>query len=157
MKLPLLPALVFSLAAPLLPAQSPPPAPPAKAAAKAAVTHLDAAAAARALDAAAKNPSPAQAITVLDVRTPEEFAQGHIKGALNLDSAAPTFQKSLQALDPSKNYLVHCAAGGRSTRALSSLQRLGFSSVIHLDGGLNDWKKAGLPLTQPEAPPAPSK
>ena len=148
--------LLFPLAASLLPAQAPPAQAPAPASAPAsAVKHLNAPAAAAALAAAQKAASPAQAITILDVRTPEEFAEGHLKGALNIDIASPTFQKSLQALDPSKTYLVHCAAGGRSTRSLSSLQRLGFTSVIHLDGGLNEWKKAGLPLEKSPAPAAP--
>lgn len=108
------------------------------------VKHVEAAEAAKELDAAAKD--PAKAITVLDVRTPEEFAGGHLKGAKNLDFNESGFQKQLAGLDRSKTYLVHCAAGGRSTRSLKVFEKLGFKSVIHLDGGYDGWKKAGLPV-----------
>lgn len=127
-----------------LPAETPTPAPPAAPAPAATVQHLNAAAASKALETAAKTPE--KAIVVLDVRTAEEFASGHIKGAQNVDIASPDFQKNLARLDPAKTYLVHCAAGGRSTRSLGILNKLGFKSIIHLDGGLNSWKEAGLPL-----------
>ena len=102
-----------------------------------------------------KNVSPAEAgkllqadpnITVLDVRTPEEFAAGHIAGAKNIDFTDPNFAKNLAALDKTKPYLVHCAGGGRSTQALPKLE--GFSAVYHLDRGFNGWQKAGLPVTK---------
>lgn len=132
---------------PATPAPNPAPAAPAAPAKE--VKHVDAAAAAKVLEEAAKTPE--KKVTVLDVRTPEEFASGHIKGAQNVDIASPDFAKDLARLDPAKTYLVHCAAGGRSTRSLSILSKLGFKSVMHLDGGLNGWKKAGLPLETPTA------
>lgn len=128
-------------AAPTVPAT---PLTPASPVAAAPVKHVEAAEAAKEIDAAAKD--PAKAITVLDVRTPEEFAEGHLKGAKNLDSNESDFHKQLAGLDRSKTYLVHCAAGGRSTRSLKVLEKLGFKSVVHLDGGYNGWKKAGLPV-----------
>jgi phage shock protein E len=146
MKPSLLAALLLPLAPPFLSAETPAPAAPATAPV-AAVQHMDAPAAAKVLKQAAANPE--KAITVIDVRTPEEYAAGHIKGAQNVDIASPDFQKNLAKLDPAKTYLVHCAAGGRSTRSLSILNKLGFKSIIHLDGGLNGWKKAGLPLETP--------
>ncbi|MBL9136806.1 MAG: rhodanese-like domain-containing protein [Verrucomicrobiales bacterium] len=87
-------------------------------------------------------------ITVLDVRTPSEFADGHIADARNIDFNAPGFEAEVSKLDRNKTYLVHCAAGGRSTRSLSVLQRLGFKNVVHLDGGLNAWTKSGQPVTK---------
>ena len=120
------------------------PATPAAQVADAAVKHVTPQEAARELSAAAT--IPGKAIIVIDVRTPEEFAEGHIKDARNVDIASPDFQKNLAKLDPSKRYLVHCAAGGRSTRSLSLLIKAGFKSILHLDGGLNAWKEAGLPL-----------
>ena len=146
MKPSLLVAVLLPLSIPLLSAETPPPAVPAAAAASA-VQHLDAPAAAKVLEKAAKTPE--KSIAILDVRTPEEFASGHLKGAQNLDIASADFQKNLAKLDPSKTWLVHCAAGGRSTRTLGLLNKLGFKSIIHLDGGLNGWKKAGLPLEKP--------
>lgn len=86
-------------------------------------------------------------VTVLDVRTADEFAGGHIAGAKNidvLDSAA--FEKSLTALDKTKPYLVHCQSGGRSSRSLKIFKKLGFSSIYHLDGGIGGWQAAGQPL-----------
>ncbi len=85
-------------------------------------------------------------IVVLDVRTPGEFADGHITGAKNLDFNGTGFADSLALLDRNTTYLVHCAAGGRSTRSLSRFKELGFKSVVHLDGGLNGWIQAGQPV-----------
>ena len=85
-------------------------------------------------------------VVVLDVRTPEEFAGGHVAKALNLDFNAPDFKERLGQLDREKTYVVHCAAGGRSTRSLGRFQELGFKSVIHLDGGFNGWVQAGFPV-----------
>lgn len=146
--------LLLSVGTPLLPAQKTDtpatPAPPAPQTATA-IKHVTAPEAAKALseaETAAANTS-GKPITVIDVRTPGEFAAGHIKGAQNVDIASPEFKTNLAKLDRSGTYLVHCAAGGRSTRSLSVLKELGFKSLIHLDGGLNSWKEAGLPLEKP--------
>lgn len=85
-------------------------------------------------------------LVVLDVRTPAEFQSGHLKNAINVDYKAPDFEQQLAKLDKTKPYLVHCAVGGRSTKTLPLLQKLGFKNVRHLDGGLQAWQQAGLPL-----------
>src|SRR5690348_11818119 len=54
---------------------------------------------------------------VLDVRTPQEFKQGHVPGATNIDISDPQFRKKIGELDKTKTYLVHCARGVRSARA----------------------------------------
>ena len=82
----------------------------------------------------------------IDVRTPAEFSGGHIPGATNIDFASEGFASELAKLDRSKTYVVHCAAGGRSTQSLAVFARLGFKSVIHLDGGLSGWIAAGQPI-----------
>lgn len=87
-------------------------------------------------------------VTVLDVRTAEEFAEGHIKGAQNVDILEKDFAQKLGAVDKKKPVLVHCQAGGRSTRSLPKLEQAGFTEIYHLDGGLEDWKKAGKPVTR---------
>src|SRR5690606_14763674 len=92
----------------------------------------------------ARNPDA----VVLDVRTPEEFASGHLEGARNIDFMDASFAEKLAALDRSGPYLIHCASGGRSSRALRTLQELGFQTVVHLDGGLNAWREAGKPVTR---------
>ena len=85
-------------------------------------------------------------IVVLDVRTPEEFAVGHIAGATNLDFHNPDFEKKLSELDKSKSYLVHCAAGGRSAKTRDLMKKQQFQSIYHLEGGLKAWEKAGKPV-----------
>ena len=85
-------------------------------------------------------------IVVLDVRTPEEFAQGHLAGAKNLDFHSDDFAKQLDALDKSKPYLVHCAAGGRSAKSMATFKKLNFQVIYHMDAGFNGWKEAGKPV-----------
>ena len=83
---------------------------------------------------------------ILDVRTPGEFSAGHIPGAVNLDYNAPDFQEKAAALDKSKTYLVHCAAGVRSARACEKLIHLDFPNLYNLPGGFKAWAKAGQPV-----------
>jgi rhodanese-related sulfurtransferase len=86
-------------------------------------------------------------VTVLDIRTPEEFGEGHIAGAKNLDFLKSTeFEAKLKELDKSKPYLVHCQSGGRSSRSLKVFKKLGFETIYHLDGGLGGWQAAGKPV-----------
>ncbi|WP_018971027.1 rhodanese-like domain-containing protein [Rubritalea marina] len=84
-------------------------------------------------------------ITVLDVRTVDEFANGHIEGAKLLDATKPDFKKQLEKLDRNKSYLLHCASGGRSKRALAVMKQLGFANIYHLDSGFAGWEEAKLP------------
>lgn len=88
------------------------------------------------------------AVVVLDVRTPGEFQSGHLANALNIDFRSPDFARQLARLDKSKTYLVHCAVGGRSTRSLPKLDSLGIKKVVHLDGGMDAWQKASLPVVK---------
>lgn len=87
-------------------------------------------------------------VVVLDVRTPNEFRAGHLKNAVNVDYTAPDFEQQLAKLDRAKPYLLHCAVGGRSTKSLSVLQKLGFRDIRHLDGGLQAWQNAKLPVVK---------
>ena len=100
------------------------------------VKHHDAAAAADLLE---KNSD----VVVLDIRTPDEYAEGHIQGALNIDFRAASFRDEVGKLDRAKTYLVHCRSGGRSTQSLPVFKELGFTGIIHLDGGFNAWQEAG--------------
>jgi len=83
---------------------------------------------------------------VLDVRTPQEFAQGHVPGAVNMDISDPTFRKKIAELDKSKTYLVHCAAGIRSNRACNMMSSLGLAGLYDYKGGFKDWKAQGKPI-----------
>jgi rhodanese-related sulfurtransferase len=86
-------------------------------------------------------------VIVLDVRTADEYAEGHIEGAKNIDFLDDAkFKAEAAKLDKSKTYLVHCQAGGRSTKSLEPLKALGFEHLIHLDDGFGGWKDSGLPV-----------
>jgi phage shock protein E len=87
-------------------------------------------------------------ITIIDVRTPAEFAEGHIAEAKNIDLRSADFAKALAQLDKTKPYLVHCAGGHRSTTSLDTFKKLGFKTLIHLDGGLTSWTKEGHPIVK---------
>lgn len=83
---------------------------------------------------------------VVDVRTHDEFKDGHIKGAKNIDIMASDFEAQLGKLDKNAPTLVHCQAGGRSMRALKVFEKLGFTHLIHLDEGFGGWEAAGKPV-----------
>jgi len=87
-------------------------------------------------------------LVILDIRTPEEFKSFHIAGATNIDFHGSDFEQRVKSLDKSKTYLVHCASGGRSTQSLKFFQKYDFQSIYHLDGGINAWKNAGLPVAK---------
>jgi rhodanese-related sulfurtransferase len=80
---------------------------------------------------------------VLDVRSPEEFAKGHVPGAVNIDINAPGFAEKAARFDKSKTILVNCHAGSRGAIASAELARLGFKTVCNLEGGLAAWEKDG--------------
>lgn len=85
---------------------------------------------------------------ILDVRTPGEYAQGHIAGALLLDYKNPRFSAQLDRLDKSKHYLIYCRTGNRSGRALQMMDKLGFDQIFHLKAGITDWASQKLPLVK---------
>jgi phage shock protein E len=85
---------------------------------------------------------------ILDVRTPGEFAAGHIPGAINLDVNAADFEEKARNLDKDKTYLIHCASGIRSARACEKLGRLDFPKLYNLPGGFKSWKQADKPVEQ---------
>jgi rhodanese-related sulfurtransferase len=85
-------------------------------------------------------------IVVIDVRTADEFKAGHIAGAVNLDFFGDDFEKKVAALDKSKTYLVHCAAGGRSAKACTVMDKDKLPSVYHMNEGFKAWEKAGKPV-----------
>jgi rhodanese-related sulfurtransferase len=85
-------------------------------------------------------------VTVLDVRTPAEFAEGHIDGATVVDFYEPGFAEAIAALDRDGTYLVYCRSGNRSGQAVALMAQLGFERVYDLDGGVVAWSGAGLPL-----------
>ena len=83
---------------------------------------------------------------VLDIRTPEEFRDGHLPGARNLDFFAPDFRQRLEALARGDApVLLYCRSGNRSGQAMRLLRQWGRDDVLHLAGGFRAWRAAGLP------------
>ncbi|MGV3588319.1 MAG: rhodanese-like domain-containing protein [Adhaeribacter sp.] len=82
-------------------------------------------------------------IILLDVRTPQEYAGGHLKNAYNLNYNAPDFADKLAKLDKTKPYLVYCAVGGRSGKAAKLMQQMGFKQIINVSEGYTNLKNAG--------------
>ena len=104
-----------------------------------------------------RNVTPAQAsaltkewgdLVVLDVRTPEEFAQERIENAINVDYYSNTFKDDLDKLDKEARYLLYCRTSNRSGSALSTMKSLDFQEVHHLLGGIERWKQEGLPTVR---------
>lgn len=73
---------------------------------------------------------------LIDVRTPEEFASGHIYRAINIDFENQSFISEIKKLDTSKVYFVYCRSGNRSGKAISLMKDLGITSVYDLEGGI---------------------
>lgn len=107
----------------------------AAASAPAAGSELDAAAFASAL----KRPGT----IILDVRTPEEFAAGHLVGAVNVDVNGADFLGALAGYDKTVPYAVYCRSGNRSGTAVSLMAEAGFTAAYHLGGGIGAWQDAG--------------
>jgi phage shock protein E len=88
-------------------------------------------------------------VVVLDVRTPREYAEGHVAGAINLPvtgQGSEHFNDEVAKLDRGTTYLVHCARGVRSANAVNRMAKLGFIHLNDFTGGMDLWKKEGKPV-----------
>ena len=91
-------------------------------------------------------------LTLLDVRTPEEFTAGHLPNATNIDWNGDQFNAATEKLDKNKPVFVYCMSGGRSNNAAQDLQKRGFKNVTELKGGILKWRAANLPEVAGNAP-----
>lgn len=82
-------------------------------------------------------------VIVLDVRTPAEFAEGHLANAININFESGNFEEEISKLDKSKTYAVYCRSGNRSGQATAKMSKAGFTNIYDLDGGIIDWQNAG--------------
>ena len=82
---------------------------------------------------------------LIDVRTPREFAAGHIPGSVNIDWTAPDYEAQFAKLDPNRPVLLYCAMGGRSDQAREYLSSKGYHAQ-QLEGGIKAWEEAGNPV-----------
>lgn len=87
-------------------------------------------------------------VIVLDVRTPGEFAEGHIANAININVEGAQFASQIEILDKSAAYAVYCHSGRRSGIAIDKMASAGFVNLYNLDRGISAWTAAGLPVTQ---------
>lgn len=85
-------------------------------------------------------------VVVLDIRTPEEFAEGFIEGASNIDFYRSDFADQLDVLDKDVPYVVYCRSDNRSGQAMGVFADLGFTNVTEIDGGIVNWYESGLPI-----------
>jgi thioredoxin len=93
--------------------------------------------------------------TILDVRTPEEYAKGHLVEAKNINWKDANFASAVDQMDKSKPVFVYCLSGMRSAAAASKMREMGFKEVYELEGGIVKWRAANLPeatdgATKPE-------
>jgi rhodanese-related sulfurtransferase len=77
---------------------------------------------------------------IVDVRTPGEYTRGNIKGSKNINIAG-NFSEEIKKLDKNKPVYVYCASGGRSSRAMQTMNQMGFKEVYNLSGGFSAWSR----------------
>lgn len=86
--------------------------------------------------------------TVIDVRTPEEFASGHLEGATNINLQSSDFSSQINALPKDSSYVVYCRSGNRSADAVAQMKDAGFSNVVDVGGVQEAASATGLPVVQ---------
>lgn len=84
--------------------------------------------------------------TIIDIRTPEEFNEGHIEGAINIDYYKSSFKDKIAQLDKDKKYLFYCRTGTRTSSALNLFKQLNFNEAYELQGGIKNWLRNGYNL-----------
>ena len=87
-------------------------------------------------------------VQLIDVRTPEEFSQGHLENAKNINIMAEDFDAQVASLDKSKPVMVYCKSGGRSARASERLKELGFTTITDLEGRITNWNSENKPTVK---------
>lgn len=85
-------------------------------------------------------------VVVLDVRTADEFASGHLPDAINIDINDAGFTDQIASLDADATYAIYCRSGNRSRAALQEMQAAGFANLHHLSGGIGAWQSGGHPV-----------
>ena len=83
-------------------------------------------------------------IQLIDVRTPEEFSEGHLENAQNMNYYDDDFKQQLSVLDKNQKVYVYCKKGGRSASAAELLSEMGFTEIYDLEGGIDNWNEKGL-------------
>jgi phage shock protein E len=79
--------------------------------------------------------------TIIDIRTPREYTQGYIEGAININYYDKTFLEQIAKLDKNKPIYIYCRSGNRTSSAAKKLKKLGFLEVNDLQGGIMSWAR----------------
>ncbi len=90
--------------------------------------------------------NPQTEYSIIDVRTPKEFFEGHLDGAILIDFIHPQFRNNIDKLEKDKQYILHCRTGVRSAKAMEIMKELGFENVMEMEGGYNEWVRQNLPV-----------
>ena len=85
--------------------------------------------------------------TLVDVREESEFAKDHLPGAIHLGKGVIERDIEARVPDPSAELVLYCGGGFRSALAADNLQKMGYTNVISMDGGMREWREKGYPLT----------
>lgn len=99
-------------------------------------------------DAAALLQNAPDGLIILDVRTPQEFREGHLAGARNVDFFGGRFEMETADLPRDATLLIYCRSGKRSAAAAETLGEAGMNRILHMYQGIEGWKDAGLPLVK---------
>lgn len=86
--------------------------------------------------------------SIIDVRTPEEFQEGHLQNAKNINFYSENFEKEILLLDKKQTVFIYCRSGGRSTSAANKMIELGFTDIVELDNGFLEWSSQNRPMTK---------
>lgn len=87
-------------------------------------------------------------IVLIDVRTPEEYSQGYIEGAVNIDYKDSDFENLISKIDKSKPVAIYCRSGVRSGKSAVLMKKLGFAKVYDLKGGILKWNQSSKPIVK---------
>ena len=80
-------------------------------------------------------------ILLIDVRTPEEYASGHLENSVKMDYKADNFKELIAELDTNQDVYVYCKVGGRSNNSAKMMEKMGFKKIYDLEGGILQWEK----------------
>lgn len=85
---------------------------------------------------------------LIDVREESEFAKDHLPGAIHLGKGIIERDIETSVPDTNREMILYCGGGFRSALAADNLQKMGYTNVLSMDGGIREWREKGLPLTQ---------
>ena len=90
----------------------------------------------------------AEKFTLIDVREESEFAKDHLPGAIHLGKGIIERDIETRVPDPSTQIVLYCGGGFRSALAADNLQKMGYTNVISMDGGIREWREKNYPLVR---------